>query len=211
LSNSAIPNPVASPKDSTLYKVIITNQYGCKDSATLQIDVYRNPSVAAGPDKTILTGDTAVLNGKVTGTAVNYYWTPDLFLSSGTATAPQAFPPQSGTYRLHAESTVGCGSVNDAVNVTVYSSFAIPNAFTPNNDGRNDKFQILALDNYKLVHLYIYDRGGHLVFKSEGVYNGWDGNYKGLPQPAGVYVYHLEMLAPSRGRLFQKGTITLVR
>jgi gliding motility-associated-like protein len=211
LSNPSVPNPVASPTDSTNYKVVVTNQYGCKDSATLQIDVYRNPAVNAGPDKTILLGDTAILNGLVKGTNVNYYWSPSGFLNNDRVVIPQAYPSESKTYTLHVESTVGCGSVSDVVNVTVYSSFAIPNAFTPNGDGKNDRFQILALDNYKLIHLYIYDRAGRMVFKAEGAYNGWDGKYKGMPQASGVYVYHLEMQAPSRGKIRKKGTLLLIR
>ena len=54
LSNDAIPNPIATPKDSTQYKVVVTNSYGCKDSAFVNIDVYRNLVMSAGPDKVVL-------------------------------------------------------------------------------------------------------------------------------------------------------------
>jgi len=211
LSNPTIPNPIATPKDSTTYMVLITNRYGCKDSATLQINVYRNPVANAGPDKTILLGDTATLNGLVKGTGVNYSWTPNTFMNNDQLLTPFVYPPANSTYTLQVQSTLGCGTASDDVNVKVYSNFAIPNAFTPNGDGKNDKFQVLTLDNYKLIHLFIYNRWGQLVFKAEGAYSGWDGTFKGAPQPAGVYVYHLEIQAPFRPKIVKKGTLLLIR
>jgi gliding motility-associated-like protein len=211
LSNDVIPNPVASPSDSTNYKVLITNKYGCKDSASLQIDVYRNPFANAGPDKTILSGDTAILNASVKGTAVNFTWSPSTFMNDSRLITPHVFPPVNATYSLQVVSTVGCGSASDNVLVKVYNNFYVPNAFTPNGDGKNDKFEILTLDNYKLTSLLIYNRWGQVVFESRGSYKGWDGMFKGLPQPQGIYVYRLEMQAPSRGKIIKKGTVLLIR
>ena len=211
LSSYNIASPLATPTDSMIYKVVITNKYGCKDSANLPINVYRNPVASAGPDKTILKGDTATLNGIVKGTAVDYYWSPASFMSDDHATTPYVFPPANNVYTLYVTSTVGCGAASDDVLVKVYNSFFVPNSFTPNGDGNNDKFRILMLDNYKLSHLLIYNRWGQLVFKSEGVYNGWDGTFKGQPQPAGVYVYHLEIQAPFRDKIVKQGTILLLR
>jgi gliding motility-associated-like protein len=211
LSNDAIPNPVATPSDSTKYKVLITNKYGCQDSAFLQINVYRNPVANAGPDKTILRGDTAVLNASVRGTAVNFYWLPATSMNDGHLITPLVYPPANSNYTLNVVSTIGCGSASDDVKVKVYDNFFIPNAFTPNADGKNDKFQLLMLDNYKLTHLMIYNRWGEVVFKSEGAYHGWDGTFKGLPQPTGVYIYLLEIQAPYREKILKRGTILLLR
>jgi gliding motility-associated-like protein len=211
LSNNTIANPIASPTDSTRYKLLITNQYGCKDSAVVTINVYRNPKADAGTDKTILKGDTAILNGVVSGTGINYYWLPDFDIANSTIATPSVYPPVTSNYTLHVVSTLGCGEVSDDVQVKVYNGFGIPNAFSPNGDGKNDKFEILPLDNYKLVHLFIYNRWGQVVFKSTGSYAGWDGYFKGSPQPQGIYVYELELQAPARSNIIQKGTILLVR
>lgn len=211
LSNYAIPNPVATPSDSTKYKVLITNGYGCKDSAFLQIDVYRKPFANAGADKTILKGDTVVLNGLSKGTAINYYWTPPGFLSNKNSITPLAYPLSSSIYTLSVVSTVGCGIASDEVQVKVYDNFNIPNAFTPNEDGKNDKFRVLVPDNYKLVHLWIYNRWGNLVFSSAGVNTEWDGTFKSKPQPAGAYVYDVKLKADSGREITRKGSILLVR
>ena len=211
LSNSSIPNPVARPADSIRYKVIITNRYGCKDSAFLKIDVYRNPVANAGPGKTILAGDTAILNGTVQGTAVSYSWQPATAINDVQAAAPMVYPSVNTNYTLTVQSGVGCGTASSNTLVKVYSSFLVPNAFTPNGDGKNDLFEILALDNYTVTRLVIYNRYGQLLFSSRGAYKAWDGKYKGTPQPQGIYVYHLEIQAPARPVIIRKGTILLLR
>ncbi|GAC1450807.1 MAG: hypothetical protein NVSMB7_13230 [Chitinophagaceae bacterium] len=120
LSNDTIPNPVATPSDTTKYKVVVINGYGCKDSAIAQINVYRNPFANAGPDKTIIKGDSAVLNGSSRGTAVNYYWTPVNFMNDAQLITPIVYPPASSSYTLNVVSTVGCGTASDEVQVKVY-------------------------------------------------------------------------------------------
>ena len=171
----------------------------------------RRPVVNAGPDKTILAGDTAVLNASVSGTSTSYSWQPTSFISNTGAETPSVFPPANTAYTLTAVSAVGCGSASDNVLVKVYSSFLIPNAFSPNDDGRNDRFEILSLDNYTVDHLFIYNRYGQVVFSAKGNYQSWDGKFKGIPQPQGMYVYHLEIRAPSRQTIVKKGTLLLVR
>ncbi|CAN5769696.1 hypothetical protein BH10BAC2_BH10BAC2_31360 [soil metagenome] len=211
LSNDKIPNPIAAPLDSTNYKLVITNSYGCKDSAFLQIDVYRKPVVNAGPDKIILVGDTTSLSAVLRGTALDYSWTPSQFMSNNRLVNPLVYPNVSTSYTLSANSTVGCGFASDEVLVKVYTNIAIPNAFTPNGDGRNDVFRVVALDSYKLTGLIIYNRWGQLLFRAVDSYRGWDGTVNGIPQPQGSYVYHLEMQAPSGKKIISQGFIVLIR
>lgn len=211
LSNPTIANPVARPTDSTEYKLVVTNQYGCKDSVQFRIDVYRKPVANAGPDKTILAGDTAVLEGSVSGTGINYSWTPGNQLSSTQEAQPRAWPSANSSYTMQANSTLGCGSSSDEVKVKVYNSFLVPNAFSPNGDGVNDRFGILQLDNYKVEDFSIYSRFGQRVFHTSNKYASWDGYVNGEPQPAGGYVYQLR-LRSSTGRLIQqKGSLLLLR
>ncbi len=210
LSSDTSANPIARPTDSTEYKVVVTNSYGCKDSAFLKINVYRNPAVNAGPDKVILAGDTAVLNGSVKGTAVDFSWSPSLFLSDNRAAVPNAFPPETNLYTLTANSTVGCGSAVDNVLVKVYGDIFIPSAFTPNGDGKNDRFQVLPLDNYKLVQFFIFNRWGQLLFKAADKYSGWDGSYNGMVQPNGTYIYRVELLSPGGKKIIKQGSVLLL-
>lgn len=211
LSNTTIPNPVASPRDSIQYQVLLTNVFGCKDSAIITINVFKKAAVDAGRDKVILVGDTAVLNGSVIGTAVNYSWSSSPTLSSTSSLTPDAFPLTETKYTLSAVSTVGCGSASDEVIVKVYKEVLMPNAFTPNNDGLNDLFRVLPLDNYELVSFDVYSRWGEKIFSTKNAMQGWDGTLKGQPQATGIYVYYIEMKSKTGKKIVRKGTVMLIR
>ncbi|MDE3184103.1 MAG: gliding motility-associated C-terminal domain-containing protein [Bacteroidota bacterium] len=210
LSNDAIGNPVATPQQFTNYQVIVTNSYGCKDSAYVPISVYKNPVAQAGPDKIILSGDTATLNASVRGTNVNYYWSPSLFMNDSHSLNPYVYPPQEMNYTLNVVSTVGCGTATDDVKISVYKDIFIPNAFTPNGDGINDVFRIIPYENYKVNRFCIYDRWGKLMFETTDAHNGWDGTINGIPAAAGVYIYYVEMQNRQK-KISKKGTIILLR
>ncbi len=211
LSSDAIPDPIATPLDSTIYKVVVTNSGGCQDSAFLPVDVYKPPVITAGEDKIIIVGDTATLDGIVKGTAINYYWSPPDYINDANAMQPKVYPPQDMTYTLNAVSTVGCGSATDDVSVTIFRGLFIPNSFTPNGDGLNDRFRIKALDNYKVLKFVIYNRWGSIVYDSPNITDGWDGTYKSYPQPMGAYIYYLEMQNSNGEKIVRKGTIQLLR
>lgn len=87
----------------------------------------------------------------------------------------------------------------------------IPNAFTPNGDGANDVFYVYG-QGVKITEFRIFNRWGNEVFYSDNMTKGWDGTYKGKPQPLGVYAYYLKAdgeCEPSHD--FKKGLIVLVR
>jgi gliding motility-associated-like protein len=210
LSNDAVGNPIASPTRNTNYKVTVTNSYGCKDSAYVTINIFKNPEANAGPDKVILAGDTAFLKSTVAGTNVNYYWSPTIDMNESHSLNPYVFPSENTDYTLNVVSTVGCGTASDNVKISVYNDFYIPNAFTPNNDGINDLFRIIPYENYKVNRFTVYDRWGRMVFETNDAHNGWNGTFKGNPMPTGTYVYYLE-LQNRQKKIHKKGTILLLR
>jgi gliding motility-associated-like protein len=211
LSNDAVPDPVALPRDSTLYKVVVTNTFGCKDSADVQINVFRNPVAIAGPDRTIVLGDTVLLNGSIKGTATVSSWSPTSFMNNPQSATPRVFPNQNTQYTLTATSTVGCGTSTASALVKVYKDIYIPSAFTPNGDGTNDRFKVFAADGYKLIKFLVYNRWGQPVFSARETSEGWDGKMNNQQQPADTYVYYLEIESSQLKKIVKKGTITLVR
>jgi len=212
LSNNTVPNPIISnPLDSVKYQILIANTYGCMDSATVAVNVYKAAYAYAGPDKSILLGDTATLDGVVQGTAVNYYWSPATYINNTLVATPQAYPPADMQYTLTVNSTVGCGSAISVVKVSVYKDLYIPNAFTPNGDGRNDIFRVTPLDNYTLIRMTIYNRWGTVVFNTTNAGDGWDGTFNQYQQPPGAYIYYLEFKLPNGKRLLKNGTVVLMR
>ena len=71
---------------------------------------------------------------------------------------------------------------------TLFSVY-IPNAFTPNGDGVNDVFQ--SQGNFKLAHLFVYNRSGRIIFETIDINGKWDGreNNSGYIVQEGVYTY----------------------
>ena len=88
---------------------------------------------------------------------------------------------------------------------------SIPNAFTPNKDGKNDIFKPTISQDTKNYSMIIYNRYGQKIFESGSYSIGWDGTYKGKEQPAGTYVYRI-VFTNNFGYLSENnGTVMLLR
>ena len=90
------------------------------------------------------------------------------------------------------------------------SRFVVPNAFTPNQDGKNDCFGIQRWGNATVKQFSVYNRWGTLVFQSTDVSKCWDGTWRGTPQPAGGYIYIIKAVTLC-GEITSKGMLTLIR
>jgi gliding motility-associated-like protein len=87
----------------------------------------------------------------------------------------------------------------------------VPNTFTPNNDNRNDKFKVYSAVT-RSVHWMVFNQWGEKVFESNEIMGeGWDGIYKGKPQPIGVYVYVVSGVLLDGTKVTKKGSFNLVR
>jgi gliding motility-associated-like protein len=192
LSANNIAAPVATPLVTTTYKVIVANN-GCPDSATVTITVIPKPNVDAGPDKIVLKGDKVQLAGKVTGSNVQYSWSPTTYLDDPAILNPTATPTESITYTLTATSDQGCAIETDKVTINVYEKVVVPNTFTPNGDGTNDTWNIAAINAYTGSVITVYNREGVPVFKSIGYNKNWDGTFKGKLLPFGTYYYVIDL------------------
>lgn len=194
LSAANIADPVATPTDSTAYIVTVSNNAsGCTDDDTVMVNVYRKPVANAGPNKTMIEGDGTTLDGSASGTAINYYWTPDAYISSVNSLQCLVNPPTDTTYTLHVESTVGCGIATDDVFVKVFKKVIVPNAFSPNKDGINETWKLTAIEAYPDADVTVFNRYGHTVFSSHGYATPWDGTYNNNPLPVGTYYYVINL------------------
>ncbi|MEM7185239.1 MAG: T9SS type B sorting domain-containing protein [Bacteroidota bacterium] len=96
----------------------------------------------------------------------------------------------------------GCGMTSQQVLVLDYPRF-----FTPNNDGYNDTWQIIGIDELPATRIKIYDRFGKILKELSPQFPGWDGIYNGQMLPASDYWFTLFL---EDGRQF-KGHLTLKR
>jgi len=86
----------------------------------------------------------------------------------------------------------------------------VPNAFTPNRDGSNDRAVVIGIGISRMV-FRIYNRWGQLMFESNDRRIGWDGRFKGKDQPMDVYAYTLDAEFFDGKKIKKQGDITLLR
>jgi len=104
----------------------------------------------------------------------------------------------------------GCSATAE-VPVTVKNSYiALPNAFTPDNDNLNERFNLLRSDNVTVLDFRIWNRWGKLVYDNETNDLGWDGTISGEPAPSDVYVYYIRYQFGEVEEIL-KGELTLLR
>ena len=192
LSNPQISDPVAAPSQTTLYILQVAN-VDCIASDSVLVTVNINPSANAGPDKVIIKGQSATLQGTAGGTDVNYLWTPEININGNTTLSPVVNPLATQMYVLHVVSDKGCKTATDSVLVKVYPELYVPNAFTPNGDGKNDTWVIETLKAFPGAEVKVFNRYGQKVFDNNGQATSWDGMFKGQTQAAGAYVYVIDL------------------
>lgn len=208
LSSGIIADPVASPTATVEYSVIVSNQFTCTDTAKVIVNVIQAPRADAGTDKWIIEGTSAQLSANATGQNITYSWSPAAFMSDPQSLQPIINPPRDTTYVLTVASNDGCGTDTDAIQVFVYKDVYVPNAFSPNNDGLNDTWNIPALNAYPDFELTVFNRHGQIVFQNKKSNRPWNGKHKAMPQPAGIYVYVIDLKV---GEKVLKGTVLLLR
>lgn len=210
LSDSTSNDVISSPITDMFYTVYVTDTFGCKDTLTTSIYVHPAATLDAGPDINIYPGDTAFLS--TTGNCLYHQWFPPQGLSATNISNPLATPTVNTRYFVTGTTEYGCVAI-DSVNVLVNLETALemPNAFTPGASGSNNTIKLIRRGTATLKSLRIFDRWGTLVFSTTNIDEGWDGKFKGSPQPMGVYVYTIDAVT-NTGRSFTKqGNITLIR
>lgn len=120
-----------------------------------------------------------------------------------------------GVYKIDIVDFYGCKTnLTFELKETPCCELFLPNAFTPNNDGLNDKFISNTTTDIPHYNMRIYDRWGQAVFVSGNHDIGWDGNDYRTNQPCdnAVYYYYLEYKCPVQNVLqIKKGEVTLLR
>jgi gliding motility-associated-like protein len=95
------------------------------------------------------------------------------------------------------------------ISTNVSAQIFIPNAFTPNNDGRNDIFKVVNITTEKITELNIFNRWGILIYHSQNN-SGWDGTYNNILQSTGVYLYYITY-SNNDSIFIMRGNVTLIR
>jgi len=209
-SSDGIFYPAVAGLGKHVIGCIYTSANTCADTLTQNITVEPAPVVSTVYDVLILAGGQAKLQATATGNNLTYLWTPSTGLNNNKILNPIASPSVDTKYKLTVTSTTNGTAcpVTDSVLVKVLLAPVIPSAFTPNNDGVNDTWQIQYLDSYPGCTVDVYNRNGEKVFSSTGYGTAWDGRYNGVSLPIGAYYYIID---PKHGRSKIAGVVTIIR
>lgn len=215
-TTSVLQNPSHQYFEAGNYtvKMISISSNGCP-SDTFSTNINANKVVTQPIIKSNdldCSNSTTVLNAPQG--YMNYIWSPSLSLSSTTIFNPIASPNTTTTYFVTYRDNSNC-IYKDSIKIFVTSldnsnNIYIPNAFTPNNDGKNDCFSPKMRGVFSNYTLNIYNRWGERIFSSNNPNSCWDGKYKNLLQDSGNFVYYLEAQNEC-GKIFKKGNVILIR
>ncbi|MBK8146241.1 MAG: gliding motility-associated C-terminal domain-containing protein [Bacteroidetes bacterium] len=134
-------------------------------------------------------------------------------LSDNKIKNPIATPPVTTQYYVVATTEYGCEAIDSVtIRISPESILDLPNAFSPGaGTSINDELRIIVRGLATLNFFRVYNRWGELVFSTSDINKGWNGQYKGKPQPLGVYVYVLDATTSTGKRINKQGNITLIR
>lgn len=178
----------------------------CTASDTIVIDQQQKPEVFLGEDSILCAGQFVELKAYNYGAVYN--WQDGSSDSIFTARA-------TGQYYVSAVNQ--CGIDADSILLTFTSCNCLvflPNAFSPNADGKNDAYTYSVNCTDFTGRLEVWDRWGRLIFVSEDPELGWNGRYQGVDAPEGVYGYVIRYTGYDNGRFAEvrdRGNFRLIR
>jgi gliding motility-associated-like protein len=151
-----------------------------------------------------------LISASGTGT---YSWSPAEYVDCATCASTYATVNQTTTFVVTNYNEAGCRSEDTlVVHVGCNKDLVfIPNAFSPNGDGKNERFYVRTKGLTHLNYFKIYSRTGQCVFETNSALDGWDGTYLGMKLPPGVFSYYVEITCSENQVISFAGNITLIR
>jgi len=198
--------PICVVNADMVYTVSMVDPFGCTGIDSLHVATFPQATVTALWDQVLELGRAAQLLAVGNGAFV---WSPGNSLSDSTISAPLATPERTTTYTVTLTDNNGC-IATDVVTIIIPGSLFIPNAFTPNNDGRNDAFGAWGTD-IVAIQLNVFDRWGKLIWSTSDLDDRWNGRYGGQDAPVDTYVWSVKATEVSGNTYERTGHVTLVR
>ena len=205
-SEEVNPSITPPPAQDSVYYYFHQQSGACTVVDSVLVQVVRLAELAVVSDTTIAAGTSVPLAPSgVEEAGLTYQWLPSEGLSCSDCANPIASPVVTTNYEVVVSNAQGCTQVA-RVQVQVEEpsiepplprgGVHLPNAFSPNGDGRNDIFMPVASQQVVFRLLEVYNRWGEQVYRRENFLsaertNGWDGTYRGQRVAAGTYTFRL--------------------
>lgn len=214
LNSVNIEDPLLSaPMGDYTYQVIVSSSTCEPDTDFVHVVIAPNPVVEAGDDQVVTPG-TTIQVWAASPDDVNYMWYPVDAMTCTACRRPFLTANQNQTIPVVVTNQYGCTDT-DFVEIRVVECkpdmVFVPNTFTPNGDGLNDKLYVRGIGLRALNFFRVFDRWGQLVYESKNISDGWDGTINGKPADLATYVYLVNGYCSSGQEVEKSGNVTLVR
>ncbi|MEN9684986.1 MAG: hypothetical protein RLZZ28_772, partial [Bacteroidota bacterium] len=220
LSSTIVPNPYVSPRVTTTYRVTGKDLYNCfADSASIKITVGNPTDISIGRDTVILTAAPIELHATASMQNIRkWQWKGNATFSCLNCSTTVAKVVMDEVLTCTATNVYGCVSV-DTIQIKTFCPGAevfIPNAFSPDGDGINDKLYVQGRGLKIIKSFRIYNRWGELVFEKINFMpgdaaNGWDGKVRGKAATPDVFVYVCEAVCDRGVPALFKGNVAILK
>jgi len=214
-------SPVFNGLNSGTYTVTTLDANDCYVQEIIWINVPLMVHVDIGADHILLPGDTVILEAIVNvpfDSLSSITWSGLLNPACPTCLIQPVAPIITTAYSISVSNSQGCTDQDSVVvfiqqNVDIY----IPNVFSPNGDGINDRLLISAASEVEEIEsMEIFDRWGNLVFAAKNFLpddptNSWDGKREGVTLNPAVFAYKMMARFKDGRREVRNGDVTLVR
>lgn len=193
------------------YTEIFQAANGCDSVVLLDLIVLPAAAVSIAIDHqpALCVGDSVLCQAAGT---VSYQWFQNGVAAGLGASVYIPLPDLSNNILVVGLSENNC---RDSARLTIPANSCcelfVPNAFSPNGDGRNDRFGAESPGNFYKYQLFIYNRWGERVYQSFNIHDKWDGTYRETPMETGTYFYQVKVQCQEGKELLRKGDVTLIR
>ncbi|PZR27130.1 MAG: hypothetical protein DI535_12005 [Citrobacter freundii] len=216
-SNVQLPPAQTYPSGTFTVYAFATNSTGCIDTATKQIIIHPLPTVDMPGQMIIAVGFADTIPASYSAGVNQWAWTPPYALSCSQCPRPIVNPKSTTTYQLAFADVNGCRN-SAKIEIVVLckdANFYVPNTFSPNGDGSNDRFYPRGKGLYLIRSMRVFNRWGEVVFENRNfpandALAGWDGKYKGNRAQPDVYVYQIEIQCDNGELIKLSGNIALI-
>ncbi|MFC0776405.1 T9SS type B sorting domain-containing protein, partial [Terrimonas alba] len=220
--DAALTTPISNPKviaNSGTYYIKASASGGCTFVKTVQVTITVNKGGKSVRYPTVTTSPyvSTPLTARTIGANDKYTWNPPTGLSATNIKNPTFRHSANTEYTITIDDGSACPVVDTLAVVMrqldpgCTSDIFVPKAWSPNNDRHNDRLFPIPVCIRELKYFRVFNRWGQLVFETNILKEGWDGNFKGVPQVMDTYTWTLEATGED-GKYFKRaGNSVLIR
>lgn len=196
-----------------VYEATLSDAAGCALSFSWDLSLQSPGTLYLPPRLELYWGDTLLLEPQANFVPAQANWTPPQGLAQPNAMVTRAYPTTSERYRLRLLDASGCVyEAQVVIEVRRPSPYYAPTAFSPNDDGANDAFELFPGTGVEILHFSVYNRwGARLANRNGAPLSAAELRWGGDDQPSGIYVYRLRYRWADGDEREATGEVLLVR